>query len=129
MGSPKRPYRDPRTRDWVLVRGQRKADETHSTDVMTHMSLVRGSSVAFPQYGSTFHEITKMTPDVTKRAELATEQCLKVLTDDGRISGLTAQASLTANVNALELNANYYDSLARENEKRLRITVGTTRTE
>lgn len=122
--SPKRPYRDPVTGDWVLVNGQRKGDDTHTSEVMVHLDLQRGSAAAYPDFGSRFHEIKKMTPDAPKRAELATQEALRPLTDDGRILDLEVTAQRGSNASQIRLDAQWTDSRARENERKLRIQVG-----
>ncbi len=124
MGSPKRPYMDPKTRDWTLVNGQRKADETHTSEVLFHLDLHKGSAGAYPQWGSEFHKILKMTANVTKEAEQDVENALSVLTSNQRINDLVATATRQPNVNALKLDITWRDSRGRQNERRLRIKVG-----
>jgi phage gp46-like protein len=124
MGSPNRPYMDPVTRDWVIVNGSRRADETHTSEVLFHLDLQKGSAAAYPQWGSDFHKILKMTPNVTKQAEQAVEGALAVLTENQRIGELVPVATRQQNVNALKLDITWRDARGRQNERRLRIRVG-----
>lgn len=124
MGSPKRPYMDPTTRDWVLVNGSRKADPSHASEVLFLLDLQKGSAPAYPDKGSTFHEIKKVTSNAPKQVELAAEGALAPLTADRRIFGVTAEAEETGQ-GKVSLDLQWTDSRSRQNEQRLRITVGT----
>lgn len=124
MGSPKRPYMDPGSRDWVLVKGQRKADETHTSEVLFLLDLQRESAPAYPDKGSTFHEIQKVTSNATKAVELAAETALAPLTADRRIFGVSGEAEVSGQ-GKVSLDLEWIDSRSRSNEQRLRITVGT----
>lgn len=123
MGSPKRPLMDPATRDWVLVNGSRRADETHTSEVLFLLDLQRSSAVAYPDLGSTFHEITKVLPNTPKAVELAAASALAPLSDDRRILDVTPSAS-DAGQGKVKLDLEWRDSRSRSNENKLRITVG-----
>ena len=125
MGSPKRPLMDPVTRDWVLDKGQRKADATHTSEVLFLLDHKRGSAAAYPEIGSRFHEITKVLDNTPRDVELAAEEALAPLTADRRISGVAAAAADKGG-GKVALDLTWTDSRSRENEKKLRITVGNS---
>lgn len=124
MGSPKRPYMDPTTRDWVLVNGSRKADATHTSEVLFLLDLQKGTAPAYPGKGSTFHLIQKVTSSAPKETEIAAESALAPLTADRRIYNVTAAAQESGQ-GKVGLDLQWTDSRSRSNEGKLRITVGT----
>lgn len=96
LGNPPRPLMDPKTRDWVIVRGQRAADDTHASEVLYALQQHLGSSPAYPDAGSALHTnqtITEKTPDAVRHQVGA---ALAHLLADGRITGLVVDAQQTA---------------------------------
>ena len=83
----------------------------------------RGTSVAYPTLGAAFHEITKVLNTTPKAVELAAESALSPLSEDRRIYDVVPSAKDEGG-GKVSLDLQWTDSRSRENEGRLRITVG-----
>lgn len=126
MGSPARPLQNPKTGDWTLTLGQRTADDSYKSAVVFAIKQVYGSSPAYPTIGTKFHPkfglFTKMTDDITRRAELEVERALKHLTTPRKITDLVATA--TASGTLLTLDVQWKDSKGQRNAEKFSISVG-----
>jgi hypothetical protein len=86
---------DPDSRDWVMVKGERKVDPTLLSQVLFLIALEFNSSPAFPGLGSKFHLIGKITEDIDTVLSQEAERCLKPLTDANVIKDLNTKVTIT----------------------------------
>jgi len=110
---------DPDTRDYTLVKGERKVDATLQSQVLFFMLLEENSSPAFPGMGSRFHKMQKITDDFDIELQQETERCLKPLLDAGLISELSPTVTITEHANApddVKLNVAFVDPTTKTPE-------------
>jgi len=109
-----------------MTKGQRTPDDSYKSAVVFAIKQVYGSSPAFPAIGSKFHPkfglFTKMTSDITRRAELEVERCLKHLTSPKKITDLVVTA--TASGTHLTLDVEWRDTRGRRNAEKFTVPVG-----
>lgn len=86
---------DPETRDWIMVRGERKLDDTLITRVLFLVALEYNSSPAYPGIGSKLHEIKKITDDIDVVISQEIERTLKPMVDEGELVDLVVTTEVT----------------------------------
>lgn len=86
---------DPETRDWVIVNGQRKVEDTLITRVLFLVALEYNSSPAFPGIGSKLHEIKKITEDIDVVISQEIERTLRPMVDEGELVDLLVTTTVT----------------------------------
>lgn len=88
---------DSKTRDWVMEKGQRKLDSTPSSQVLFFMALKHKSSAAFPNMGSRFHLIDKVTEDIDVVLQQEVDRCLEPLTSTGVVKDVVTTVTVYSN--------------------------------
>jgi len=102
MPAAKRPYHDPVKKDWAIITdgtaggGNRREDPSYTSTVLYLLDLRKGSAAAFPDLGSRFHTIRKITADSLSQSELMVFEALEPLTAPKKINSLTARATREA---------------------------------
>ena len=110
------------TRDYVMERGERQADDTYSSTVLFLVTLRYNSSPVLMGLGSKFHLIDKLTDDATIRCEKEMERCLRPLTANRRITDLLTTARVENDVMLIDVS--WRDSKGRSGSRKFTLPLG-----